>query len=281
MSVRTFVISVLVALLAGCGSKPAAKRDADAGAGSDESGAFAGYTLLAPLISTTTYLIDMQGRVVHTWKSEYPPGQSAYLLENGHLLRTASSGRHNGTFHAGGAGGRVQEFAWDGSLVWDFVYVSDEHLLHHDIERLPNGNTLMIAWEAKTREEAIAAGRDPDVQGDGVLWSDYVIEVKPTGPTTGEIVWEWHVWDHLIQDHDPGKANYGVVGEHPERIDVNPIDWADQLSEEEREKLEAIGYLDASTRPRPGRANPDWNHTNLRRIQRRSRSDRPQRPWLQ
>ena len=42
-----------------------------------------------------------------------------------------------------------------------------------------------------------------------------------TGPTTGRIVWEWHVWDHLIQDHDPAQSNYGVVAAHPELIDVN------------------------------------------------------------
>ena len=29
------------------------------------------------------------------------------------------------------------------------------------------------------------------------------------------------MWDHLIQDLDPSKANYGVVAEHPELIDLN------------------------------------------------------------
>src|SRR5437868_4783951 len=32
--------------------------------------AFQGYTLFGPFDSTTTYLIDMQGRVVHTWESD-------------------------------------------------------------------------------------------------------------------------------------------------------------------------------------------------------------------
>ena len=50
---------------------------------------------------------------------------------------------------------------------------------------------------------------------------DHIIEVKPTGPTSGDIVWEWHAWDHLIQDYDSSKANYGVVEDHPELIDIN------------------------------------------------------------
>ena len=47
------------------------------------------------------------------------------------------------------------------------------------------------------------------------------MEVKPTGLSTGEIVWEWHVWDHLIQDDDANKANYGDVAAHPELVDIN------------------------------------------------------------
>jgi hypothetical protein len=50
---------------------------------------------------------------------------------------------------------------------------------------------------------------------------DYLIEVEPTGPTSGEIVWEWHVWDHLIQDYNASKDNYGVVKDHPELLDIN------------------------------------------------------------
>ena len=190
----------------------------------NNEGAFYGYTLFSPLGSTTTYLIDNDGRCVHSWESDYRPGQSVYLLENGHILRTGSVGpRGNQVFRAGGSGGRVQEFDWDGAIVWDFGYSSDKYLLHHDIEKLPNGNILMIAWERKTADEAIAAGRDPELLTDGELWTDYVIEVKPTGRSGGEIVWEWHVWDHLIQDHDSSRANYGVVAEHPELIDVNYV----------------------------------------------------------
>ena len=225
--------------------------------------AFTGYTLFAPCIDTTTYLIDMDGHLVHCWESGYEPAQSAYLLENGHLLRTAAStGPGNKVFHGGGAGGRVEEFSWDGQLVWTFEYASEAHLLHHDIEPLPNGNVLMIAWERKSAEEAVAAGRDPALQGDDDLWCDCVIEVEPTPPEGGRVVWKWHAWDHLVQNRDPDKPNYAEPSERPERIDVNWADWVESLTDEQREQLEAVGYLATAQRPQHRHRNPDWTHTN-------------------
>ena len=178
---------------------------------------FDGYTLFAPMPSNITYLIDNSGEVVHTWESSYRPCLSAYLLENGSLLRTASI-ESNSNFTASGG---VQQIDWNGSVVWQFEYSNSQHALHHDIEILPNGNVLMIAWERKTAEEAIAAGRNPDLLSYGELWPDYIIEVEPIRPRGGNIVWEWHVWDHLIQDYDPTKENYGVVADHPELVDIN------------------------------------------------------------
>src|SRR5262249_33654892 len=146
--------------------------------------AFQGYTLLAPTKSTKTYLIDMEGRIVRTWASDFTPAMSAYLLENGHLLRSAKLQGVPGSEGAG-AGGRVQEFTWEGDLVWDFKFSTDKQLPHHDILRLPNGNVLMIVWDRKTAQEAVAAGRRPDLVGRFFLL-DCLLEIKPTGKTTGE-----------------------------------------------------------------------------------------------
>jgi hypothetical protein len=202
----------------------------------NEPGSFNGYTLFAPFGYGTTYLIDNDGGLIHSWDSDYNP-MSAYLLENGNLLRTARLA--DSAFRGGGETGRVEEFAWDGTLVWEFEYASDEYMLHHDLEVLPNGNVLMIAWEHKTAAEAIAAGRDPALLEDGELWPEHIIEVEPAGATGGNIVWEWHAWDHLIQDFDPTKDNYGVVADHPELIDINYI---------------------GSIRPPDGES--DWHHAN-------------------
>lgn len=182
-----------------------------------------GYTLFAPMRSTTTYMIDNSGEVIHTWESNYRPALSVYLLENGSILGTAFPGLPaNSSFTAGGGtGGVVQKIDWNGTVVWEYEYSNNQHLLHHDIEPLPNGNVLMIAWEYKSGEESITAGRNPSLLPDGELWPDHVIEVEPYGSTGGNITWEWHVWDHLIQDFDPLAENYGVVPAHPELIDIN------------------------------------------------------------
>src|SRR5262245_32345182 len=83
--------------------------------------AYQGYSLIAPMNSTSTFLVDMQGRIVREWKSDYTPALSAYLLENGHLLRPANNGGDK-AFRRPGLGGRIQEFDWDGKLVWDYVF---------------------------------------------------------------------------------------------------------------------------------------------------------------
>jgi hypothetical protein len=186
----------------------------------NDPGAFGGYTLLSPLLGKTTYLMDMQGRVVRTWNTEFNPASSAYLLENGNLLR---AGNHpNPPWSVGPAiGGRVQEFTWDGELVWDFTYFTEKSVPHHDYTKLPNGNVMLIMIERKTAEEAIAAGRVPSTVEGGDMSLDALVEIKPTGKTTGEVVWEWHMWDHLIQDYDPTKANFGDVAAHPELADIN------------------------------------------------------------
>jgi hypothetical protein len=228
----------------------------------NEPAAYQGYTLLAPTNSNQTYLIDMQGRVVQTWKSDFIPGLGAYLLENGNLLRTGQI--PNPPFFGGGTGGRIQEFSWDGKLVWDFTYHSDTQLPNHDICKLPNGNVLMIVWEKKSPQQAIDAGRRPETVGKDHLLADCILEVKPTGKTSGEIVWEWHSWDHLIQEFDPKKANYGDVGAHPELLDINfgsSTIAAMVAKPEELEKLRAIGYVGGAGR-RPGFVQTDWLHVN-------------------
>ena len=176
--------------------------------------------MFAPERSTTTYLINNSGNIIYKWESNYLVARSVYLLENGHLLRCCSPG-FNPTFWGGGITGRVEEFDLNGTVVWDFEYSTNMYCLHHDIEVLPNGNILMGAWEYKNSDEAIAAGRDPKKLPMGQLWPDHIIEVEPTKPSGGNIVWEWHVWDHLIQDFDPTKDNYGVVEDHPELFDIN------------------------------------------------------------
>lgn len=189
----------------------------------DTTLSYKGYTLLAPNKYTSTYLINNQGRLVHKWSSSaYSPGNAVYLLPNGNLLRTC---KIQG-YVVGGEGGRVEMFSWGDTLLWQFTYNTANYITHHDVKYLPNGNILMIACEKKTISQLLAAGFDsskfqPDVIANGYMLPDYVIEVQPTFPVGGNIVWEWHVWDHLIQDYDSTKLNYGVVANHPELADCD------------------------------------------------------------
>jgi len=178
--------------------------------------AYEGYTLFAPKHYTRTYLMDNQGGIINTWDSPYEPGQSVYLLPNGHLLHSSFIKGSGGT--GGGEGGRIEEYDWQGNLVWEMDYYSRDYGTHHDIEPLPNGNILALAVERKTLSECLAVGFTQQALRDKELLPDYVIEIKPIYPKGGTIVWEWHVWDHLIQDNDPTKPNYGNPANYPERI---------------------------------------------------------------
>ena len=208
------------------------------------SNACPGYTLMAPKHNTVTYLLDNEGRYVHQWKSEYEPGQTAYLLPNGHLLRAGMLRVQGGT--GGGEGGRIEEFDWDGHLIWGFNHATREYQLHHEIKPLPNGHVLALMVERKTREQAMAVGFDERQLRDEYLVPDAVVEIEPVYPNGGKIVWEWHVWDHLIQNSDQAKPNYGDPAAHPERVDVacngraTPAFWNHMNSLDYNAKLDQI-----------------------------------------
>ena len=181
-----------------------------------------GLRLYESINTKSVMLVDSNGTTVHQWQTQFRPGLGVDLLSDGTLIRAIQDPGSGQASTIGGAGGGVQRYAYDGTLLWNFRYNQPGVLSHHDIEPLPNGNVLLIAWEEKTNAEAIAQGRRPALLGPVPFFlPDHIIEVQPTGPNSGTIVWEWHVWDHLIQDHDPTKANYGVVANHPELIDIN------------------------------------------------------------
>ena len=190
-----------------------------------------GYTLFSPFPSNTSYLIDEEGREINSWRSPggHRPGASAYMLSDGSLLRTGNIGNESpGNFSGGGIGGALERIGWDGTLMWSWNYSSTSAITHHDIEPLPNGNILAIAWEDRSEQEALQAGRNPAIASDspggqGNIWPDQIIEIEPVGSNDANIVWRWHAWDHLVQDYDPEKDNYGVVEEHPELLDINYV----------------------------------------------------------
>ena len=176
---------------------------------------YPGYTLFSKNGSTSTTLLDENSSTAWSWSHNRSGGYSCYLLEDGSLIRPAFGGSSD--LFGGAAAGVIQKYSPDSDLIWEFTYASNSYRTHHDLEPLPNGNILAIAWEVKSSSEAVQAGLDHTAE----IWLDHIIEVEPVGSNGGNIVWEWHAWDHLVQDHDPTKDNYGVIGDHPELLDFN------------------------------------------------------------
>ena len=188
-----------------------------------------GYTLIAGRDDHKIYLIDHLGDAVHVWTvSKDIQLHQAKLLNNGHLMVRFM--RDNSTF--------IAKIDRVDRVVWEYSHPN----LHHDFVPLSNGNVLLLYHDTKTPEEAIAAGANPDYVSQHGLRHDNIVEIKPAGIDRGEIVWEWSLWDHLVQDYDPTRANYAAVADHPERIDINFIL---QLL---HDKKRATSY--------------DWTHTN-------------------
>ena len=215
---------------------------------------FEGYTLFTPGGggggggSATTYLKNNNFNNIKTWSHSNGAASMPYLIpgdEPGweNTLLVYPYRVNNPTMESGGVGGAFEVLTWDGELVWEYELSNSDYQHHHDVEPLPNGNVLMIAWEKKTSTEAYAAGRtslnnNPLNQ----MWSSAIIEIQPDGNGGGDVAWEWHLWDHLIQDADSGDDNYGNVSDHPELFDVNN------------------GNVGGGGGP--GGANADWMHMN-------------------
>jgi len=173
---------------------------------------YPGLTIISLRTTFDSYLIDMDNNVVKTWHGADVPTELAYMLPDSSVLRPCR------VPDAGGRGGRIQRIDANDVVVWDYLFANINFLQHHDIEPMPNGNVLLVAWERHTMEDCIQAGRQV-LEGDMKI--TYLAEIEPDGPTGGNLVWEWRAWDHLVQDADPTKDNFGVVEDHPELIDIN------------------------------------------------------------
>ena len=105
--------------------------------------------------------------------------------------------------------------------MWDFIYTNEEYHIHHDFTVMPNGHILAIAYETMSYAKALTLGRKKEMIPKSGPWLEKIIEIEPEGKTGGKIVWEWHLYDHLIQNFDAKKANYGKPEDHPELLDFN------------------------------------------------------------
>lgn len=180
----------------------------------NESKAFNGYTIFAPLGGCFVWLIDMQGRIVHYWKTPTKPGEHGVLLPDGNLLFLGRSEDHQGPErHLGGYGGKLFELDWSGNPVWRYENV----YMHHDCWRKQNGNTLILRWFDMIPEEISSRIRGglpmegPAAKKFGTgakMWANGIEEIAPNG----EVVWEWKDYEHLDPDSNR----------------INPLDWRNE-----------------------------------------------------
>ena len=179
-------------------------------------GPFNGYVLYNQQNNQNAYLIDKDGNIAHTWNCDLSANYAMALKDNGNIVRGAINPGNN--INGPAVGGRVQELDSNGDVVWEFTYSTSSHVQHHDLCLMPNGNVLFIAWNSRSTSELEQHGYDNPTS---TKYSTQIIELQPNGTGGADIVWEWDIWDHMVQDHDPTKDNYGVVADHPELMDIN------------------------------------------------------------
>ncbi len=254
-----FFAGAAMLLLPSCGKKESSGSSETA----KKQNGFPGYTLVHQLANRSTDLIDMEGRTVHRWTSQNGTlAGGSYLLEDGRLVRSSVPLTGSRRAPTPGLSGMIEMLDWEGNLLWSFTRNEEDNCLHHDIEVLPNGNILMLVMEEVGTEEQIALGRDPK-RATRRLHLDYLIEMKPGGTTGGEIVWEWHLKDHLIQDFDKTKKNYGVVSDNPGRVDPNFIEsLVAKKSATSLRQMQSLGYVGSSANVSATTRVPDQTHSN-------------------
>ncbi|OUR92651.1 hypothetical protein A9Q87_06310 [Flavobacteriales bacterium 34_180_T64] len=160
----------------------------------------------------TSYLIDKTGVRIYEWNFDTRLGNDLELLPDGKLLGMFKVNAPEINF--GGAGGTVKILNSDSSVDWQYTYATNDYIAHHDVEILPNGNVLFIAWERISSSTAQQNG----INVDSDIFPEALIEIDPT---TNQIVWEWHSFDHIVQDFDLNALNYGNINDNPTRIDIN------------------------------------------------------------
>jgi hypothetical protein len=173
----------------------------------DASRTYDGYTLFGT--RGTTYLIDFEGHVIHTW----PIGTNPRFTEGGTLLDAIGGNPSNQN--------SWEELDWDGNIVWQYSENRTNYHGHHDFEKiydtkLGDSAFIYIANKDLTSQQCLDAGcNDSNTYTNPQM--DAVVEVD----MQGNIIWEWCFFDHVVQDLYPSLPTYGVIANTPGKINLN------------------------------------------------------------
>ena len=162
-----------------------------------------GLVLISDFMTESVVLIDIDNNIVNSWEVNDYNLLRSYLTPDS-ILVTISKLNNLPV---------LQKYDWDGLLLWTFIFEEGECLIHHEQVILPNGNILAICKETIIAEENIYFNED--------LVIDKIIEIEPLDNDQANIIWEWHFYDHLIQDYDPNMLNYGIISENPQLFNIN------------------------------------------------------------
>ncbi|HNW98431.1 MAG TPA: aryl-sulfate sulfotransferase [Bacteroidales bacterium] len=157
--------------------------------------------------SSYTYLLDTNATTSSSYYQRFNTGTTSYCAHFYHdtIYTTSGSGS------AAGGYGSVKKYAWTGNNTVSSTWTYTVSGAHHDICPMPNGNVLIIVDE--TINLSTYGGSSTSVS------SPIIKEIKPTGTTTGTVVWEWHLKNHLCQTTSSSNtyATYVTdVKQHPE-----------------------------------------------------------------
>jgi len=135
-----------------------------------------------------TYLIDNDQEIINTWQHTTSSASMPYLLPDSTLMFPGRV-QDPSYMDVSSAGGKLVKYNWSGQIIWEYEFADSMYIQHHDIEPLPNGNVLLLAYERISMEDGVNAGK---TNLEGEIWSEMIAEIEPQGFNGGNIVWKWH-----------------------------------------------------------------------------------------
>ena len=151
---------------------------------------YKGYTLFNAG-TKHAYLIDMEGRFVHEWTCDLGISNPTLLPDGSLICLAMPSENVEGQRGLNGQAAACYELSWDSEITWRY----DDPWMHHDYQRLDNGNTLLIKWVEIPRSlvKKVKGGYHEKDDDPDLMLGDLIIEVTPDG----DIVREWKSWQHF------------------------------------------------------------------------------------
>ncbi|TBV26991.1 MULTISPECIES: arylsulfotransferase family protein [Flavobacteriaceae] len=210
---KVLVLCSILLTIMGCSDDDTNEISNDDSTGEIEGIDTNSYIMVVDTNFNSVFLINHDGDELFEWDfTGEQLGNDAELQDDGSLIVELKTNNSNISF--GGYGGKFRKINADQSTDWEVSYSGSSYRAHHDFDYLSNGNIIFLVWEEVTATEAEQMG----FSANNAIYPEAIVELNPE---TNEVVWEWHAKEHLIQDYDSTKDNYGVVANNPNKININ------------------------------------------------------------